>query len=134
MKTEVAEAERLSHEHMGSCPAGERTLSETVGAVLRETVQAERDQPPFDRVTMDGIAISYADWENGQRRYRVIGTQGAGAPPLKVDRAGDCVEIMTGMSSHAAWQYWPTAYTAARPMPPAREAADIPSRHSTPCR
>ncbi len=96
MKTEVAEAERLIHEHMGSFPAVERTLSETVGAVLRETVQAERDQPPFDRVTMDGIAISYADWENGQRRYRVIGTQGAGAPPLKVDRAGDCVEIMTG--------------------------------------
>src|SRR5690606_6690805 len=63
---------------------------------LAETVVAERDQPPFDRVTMDGIAVAYRDWSAGQRSFRVTGTQGAGKPPLDLGGSGRCVEIMTG--------------------------------------
>ena len=32
-------------------------LEACVGRILAEDVHAERDHPPFDRVTMDGIAI-----------------------------------------------------------------------------
>jgi len=94
--TDVADAERLILERM--TPFGSRMLplADAVDAVLDETICAERDQPAFDRVTMDGIAITYRDWHIGTRTFEVIGTQGAGAPALKISDAGQCVEIMTG--------------------------------------
>ena len=94
--TEVAEAEALILKQMVLLPSKEYPLSETTGAVLRKDVEAERDQPPFDRVTMDGIALKYLDWKQGLRCYEIIGTQGAGTPPLEINGSGKCVEIMTG--------------------------------------
>lgn len=32
-------------------------LDEAVGCVLRRNVQADRDQPPFDRSAIDGFAV-----------------------------------------------------------------------------
>jgi molybdopterin molybdotransferase len=93
---EVAEAEALIHAHMGKLPARREALADCVGRVLAEDVLAERDQPPFDRVTMDGIAISYGDFAAGVRGFEVIGTQAAGAAPLALVRAAQCVEVMTG--------------------------------------
>lgn len=101
--TEVAEAQDLILERMSRFPARETPLDACAGAVLRETVHAERDQPPFDRVTMDGIAIDHDAWQAGRRRYRVAGTQGAGAPAMSVSSPAECVEIMTGaMLPHGA--------------------------------
>ena len=94
--TEVAEAQALILERMRRFPARETALDECAGAVLREAVHAERDQPPFDRVTMDGIAIDHDAWQAGRRRYRIAGTQGAGAPAMSVSSPAECVEIMTG--------------------------------------
>ena len=94
--TEVADAESLIRAHMPRWPAEIVQLDQCVGRVLAEAVHAERDQPPFDRVTMDGIAIAHADWTSGIRRFRVTGLQPAGAPPLALARPGDCVRIMTG--------------------------------------
>ena len=94
--TEVAEAEALILERMVRLPAAEASLNDCAGAVLREHVRAERDQPPFDRVTMDGIALDYDAWQAGRRRYRIVGVQGAGAPALSIASPGECVEIMTG--------------------------------------
>ena len=72
-------------------------LDRTIGRVLREPVSAERDQPPFDRVMMDGIAIRYADFESGVRRFPIQSTQHAGDPVHTLD-AGNAIEIMTGAS------------------------------------
>ena len=94
--TEVAEAQALILERVSRFPARETPLDDCAGAVLRETVHAERDQPPFDRVTMDGIAIDHDAWQAGRRRYRVAGTQGAGAPAMSISSPAECVEIMTG--------------------------------------
>src|SRR5690606_4973896 len=77
-------------------PSERLPLSQCTGAVLREAVIADRDQPPFDRVTMDGVAIAYQDFLNGTRRFRIVGMQGAGAAPLKLEQPGQCVQIMTG--------------------------------------
>src|SRR5262249_17390707 len=71
-------------------------LASCVDRVLAEDVTAERDQPPFDRVTMDGIAIAARDWGAGVRSYKIIGTQAAGAPPPVVGAPAECVEVMTG--------------------------------------
>ena len=76
---EVAEAEALIREHMPKLPPSREALVDCVGRVLAEDVRGERDQPPFDRVTMDGIAIAYRDFAAGTRGFEVVGTQAAGA-------------------------------------------------------
>jgi molybdopterin molybdotransferase len=94
--TEVSDAERLIAERMVTFGSTSIPLSDAVGAVLQETIVAERDQPPFDRVTMDGIAIASRDWQQGMRSFQVVGTQGAGVAALTLEEPGQCVEIMTG--------------------------------------
>jgi len=69
-------------------------LAECAGRVLREAVQAERDAPPFDRVTMDGIAI--ASEAIARREFRLAGTQAAGTPARSLAGDSDCFEVMTG--------------------------------------
>ncbi len=54
----VAEAEQRIHAHMPSFGTERVALDAATGRVLRQSVQAKRDQPPFDRVMMDGIAIA----------------------------------------------------------------------------
>lgn len=71
-------------------------LTELAGAVLRESITASRDQPPFDRVTMDGIAFAFESWQDDRSSFRVAGTQAAGAPPLTLNDPADCIEVMTG--------------------------------------
>jgi len=66
------------------------------GRVLKEDILADRDFPPFDRVSMDGIAISIDAFEKGQRTYGIKGIQPAGAPQLSLDEPTNCLEVMTG--------------------------------------
>ena len=80
---------------MPELPVESVAVSDSTGRTLRQTVIAERDQPPFDRVMMDGIAIAHADYAQGQRSFPVQATQMAGQPALQLD-AGHCIEIMTG--------------------------------------
>ena len=68
---------------------------DAVGRMLRQAVVAERDQPPFDRVMMDGIAIRYDDLATGQRTFPISATQHAGDPRQTLAE-GECIEIMTG--------------------------------------
>lgn len=89
-------AARLIAEHFPSLPVESLPVARCVGAVLRENVHAESDQPPFDRVAMDGIAVSSAAIAAGQRHFRIQGVQGAGDPPLTLEAADRCIEIMTG--------------------------------------
>jgi molybdopterin molybdotransferase len=72
-------------------------LENAPGRVLRQTVVAERDQPPFDRVTMDGIAFAYADCDDAAGRFPIQAMQAAGDATLTLE-SGHCIEIMTGAS------------------------------------
>jgi molybdopterin molybdotransferase len=65
------------------------------GRVLRQIIRAERDQPPFDRITMDGIAFTYSDYAGGQRSFPIQAMQAAGDEVLMLESA-HCIEIMTG--------------------------------------
>ena len=72
-------------------------VSEAHGRVLRGDLRADRDLPPFDRVTMDGFALSSAALAAGARTFRVEATQAAGMRPFTLDGPGDgCIEVMTG--------------------------------------
>jgi molybdopterin molybdotransferase len=70
-------------------------LDKAIGRVLHQPVHAERDQPPFDRVMMDGIAVRFADFDDGRRRFPIQSRQHAGDPAHTLE-AGQCIEIMTG--------------------------------------
>ena len=72
-------------------------VAAATGRVLQQSVVAERDQPPFDRVTMDGIAFAFADFDGGTRQFPIQATQAAGDPALSLE-LGNCIEIMTGAS------------------------------------
>ena len=80
-------------------------LTQCVGGTLRENVYAERDQPPFDRVTMDGIAVDSEALRRGLKRFRIQATQAAGAPPLKLMNSQDAIEVMTGAMLPAGCDY-----------------------------
>ncbi len=72
-------------------------LTRAHGRILGEDICADRDLPPYDRVTMDGIAISFAAWKQGRRRFEIEGTAQAGEPQARLeDRKSGCIEVMTG--------------------------------------
>jgi len=91
-----AEAEAQIRAHAALLPATSLPLTQLLGATLRERIVAAYDQPPFDRVTMDGIAFAFAAYEQGRRTFRIAGTQAAGAPPLTLANSEHCIEVMTG--------------------------------------
>ncbi|GGA87806.1 molybdopterin molybdotransferase MoeA [Puia dinghuensis] len=71
-------------------------LEQAMGRVLAETIRADREYPPFDRASMDGFAVRFADLENGIRRFAVVETLFAGSLPTRPVAAGECYKIMTG--------------------------------------
>jgi molybdopterin molybdotransferase len=93
---DVATAQAMILAHMPRFAARHEPLVDCTGRFLAEQIAAERDQPPFDRVTMDGIAIAFRDWDGGMRTFEVAGTQGAGTAPLAINTPVQCIEVMTG--------------------------------------
>lgn len=91
-----AEADLLIGQHLQCLPIESLPLAQCAGAVLRENVYAERDEPPFDRVAMDGVALDSRAGGGAARTFRVQATQAAGDPPLTLASAQDCIEVMTG--------------------------------------
>ena len=71
-------------------------LDDAIGRVLNEPVIADRDYPPFNRATMDGIAINSADWNDGIRSYMLAETIFAGKTATTSIAKGECYKIMTG--------------------------------------
>jgi len=92
----VTEAERLVLDSVGRLPAERCKLQEAAGRVLRQAVVADRDGPPFDRATLDGVCIRASEWAAGRREWRIAGIQAAGAEPLAAPPEGEGLEIMTG--------------------------------------
>ena len=89
-------AEKLIGERLACLPIESLPVGQCAGAVLRENVYAERDQPPFDRVAMDGVALASSAATAGRRRFRVQAVQAAGDAPTMLSSADQCIEVMTG--------------------------------------
>lgn len=68
----------------------------TLGKVLAEDIIADRDLPPFNRATVDGIAVSYSALTQCVSTFRIKATQAAGDVPVEIDAPDECIEIMTG--------------------------------------
>ena len=87
------EAEDTIRQRVSLLDVESRSLAELTGAILREPIAATRDQPPFDRVMMDGIAFSSA---SGRRSFRIAGIQAAGSRQMILANDDACFEVMTG--------------------------------------
>jgi molybdopterin molybdotransferase len=98
---EFEEAVRIVLEHASamdrSTRAAERVgLLESLGRVLAAPVDADRDQPGFDRSTRDGFALRAEDWKTGAR-LQIAGLVRAGESWQGGElQPGTAVEIMTG--------------------------------------
>jgi len=92
----VAEATSIIHQHL-FLPGKERIKLETTeGRILAETIKADRDFPPFDRVAMDGIAVAFKSFQEGWRDFKIESTQAAGQPRTSLRDQQNCIEVMTG--------------------------------------
>lgn len=64
--------------------------------ILAEDILADRDFPPFDRATKDGIAIALEGDKQPLDYYNVQGIAAAGASQLTLVDPSHCLEVMTG--------------------------------------
>ena len=68
----------------------------SMGRILKEEIVADRDFPPFNRVSMDGISIDYQQFKNGRRVFKIEGIQAAGSRQITLKDPKNCIEVMTG--------------------------------------
>ncbi len=93
----IQEAEKIIQQTIKVFLATKVSLREACGAVLREDVYVDRDQPPFTKATMDGIAIKSSAWKRDINEFYIQGTQCAGQRAGRMLKSEKhCVEIMTG--------------------------------------
>lgn len=71
-------------------------LTKSHGRILAETIVADRDFPPFDRSTKDGIAIRFDAFNGQNQTFKIAGVAQAGSPQLVLDDTVSCIEVMTG--------------------------------------
>src|SRR5690606_19752562 len=72
------------------------SLETAMGRVLAEDIVADRNFPPFNRATKDGIAINFSAFEKGRTTFKIEGVLAAGMPSRPLSDISNCLEIMTG--------------------------------------
>ncbi len=92
----VSQATDIIFENLYSSANYAVPLEKCIGHVLGEPVFADRDFPPFDRVSMDGIAIAFEAFKEGKNPFHIEGTQPAGVPQQSLTNPANCFEVMTG--------------------------------------
>lgn len=92
----VSEATRLISSKLYRPATQTLPLSMACGHILAELITADRDIPPYDRVTMDGIAIQSESFRQGKRTFLIQGIQAAGTAGTLLNNDENCVEVMTG--------------------------------------
>ncbi len=94
----VEEAIQILNDHVVHFGTEQLPLDQCMGRILAEDFVADRDMPPYDRVTMDGIALAFSDYASGQRQFAIVGMAAAGSPQQQLTTTGTCLEAMTGAS------------------------------------
>lgn len=92
----VSEASSIIQSHLYKPTIEKVATTEALDRVLAESVQADRDFPPFNRVAMDGIAIQYDQFIKGRKSFIIEGIAQAGQPKKKLHNSENCLEVMTG--------------------------------------
>ena len=92
----VEEADQIISQNTLDFGVEEIDLNKGIGRVLREPIAADRDFPPYDRVTMDGIAIAIETYEKGTTVFPIEGIAAAGSVKQVLRSNSNCLEVMTG--------------------------------------
>jgi molybdopterin molybdotransferase len=92
----VDEAIRQVLKHARARRTGRVPLGEALGLRLSKPVRADRDQPSFDRATLDGYAVRSSDRAVGRQALSVTETVFAGSRPRVRVRPGQAALVMTG--------------------------------------
>ena len=92
----VEEADKIIQSQIKGFGTEKINFESALGRVLSEDLKSDRDLPPFNRVTMDGIAINYNAFKNGIRSFYIKAMQAAGDIPVDISLENECIEIMTG--------------------------------------
>lgn len=92
----VVEAEKIVLSHLYEAKSESIDTLSSLSRTLALDILADRDSPPFDRATMDGIAIKYSDFSAGHNKFKIHTLQPAGAPAVATLPRYNCLEIMTG--------------------------------------
>ena len=88
----VEDAQELIQQHIPNWGTENVDLINTTGRIIAQNVYADRDFPPYHRVTMDGFAFRADD---RLEAYSIQDVQLAGEKPKKL-LPGNVIEIMTG--------------------------------------
>ena len=92
----VSEATSIIEDNLFQSRVTQVAVENATGLVLAEEITADRDLPPFNRVSMDGISIAYNQWVKGTRSFPIAGVQAAGEQQKNLDDNSRCLEVMTG--------------------------------------
>ncbi len=92
----VKEAQLIIDQHVKDFGTDIISIYHSEGRVLRKPIVTDRDLPPYDRVTMDGVAIRFEDYSAGVRSYKIEGVAAAGSPKQEMGNPNSCLEVMTG--------------------------------------
>ncbi|HCW06609.1 MAG TPA: molybdopterin molybdenumtransferase MoeA [Cytophagales bacterium] len=92
----VSEAEKIILDFLFVPIVQSIPIEEAQGKIIAEEIKADRDLPPFNKATMDGIAVSFEQIQKGKQEFIIEGTQAAGQAQLRLTTNENCFEIMTG--------------------------------------
>lgn len=86
----LSSSQRASTEFIPLADAGRR--------ILRQSILADRDCPPFHRVMMDGIALSHSHLQTNTSsiKINIEGIQAAGTAQTSLQSLTSAIEVMTG--------------------------------------
>lgn len=91
-----AEAHQLISEHLFKPEKETLSFEKTRGRISAEPILADRDLPPFNRVTKDGVALHTASFDLVNREGVIETLRAAGDPQYRLKDPEKAVEIMTG--------------------------------------
>lgn len=92
----VSQADEILKNHPNDFGEEEVYFENALGRRLAEDIMADRDFPPFDRVTMDGVALAGHSYLSGNRQFKIEGICFAGEPQGRLHNEQHCLEVMTG--------------------------------------
>jgi molybdopterin molybdotransferase len=107
------------------------TLDTALDQVLAKDVALDRDQPPFDRATMDGFAVMLDGDRSG---FRIVGAISAGQHFARELRPGEAIRITTGSPAPAGTTVIPIECTNLKDHAPVDSTLSHRSDHNIPVR
>jgi molybdopterin molybdotransferase len=92
----VEQAEKIVRENWPDFGNTEINVKLPLSMTLAQSIVGDRSYPPFHRVMMDGIALSFEAYQSGQRKFKVESICPAGSPLHTLSDQSHAIEIMTG--------------------------------------